>query len=116
MKHTKENRAEFFKAYTEALVWSSGEEFDNHNGFAPDFRAKAVEDCFDFLEKAGDMVHELGYAQAGYDFALTRNGHGAGFWDGDWAINGDTLTKIANDMGEIYLWLEDGTVLLDVQW
>ena len=21
---------------------------------------------------------------AGHDFWLTRNGHGAGFWDGDW--------------------------------
>ena len=26
-------------------------------------------------------------AQAGHDFWLTRNGHGAGFWDGDWSEN-----------------------------
>lgn len=25
------------------------------------------------------------YEQAGVDFWLTRNGHGSGFWDGDWS-------------------------------
>jgi hypothetical protein len=26
-------------------------------------------------------------AQAGHDFWMTRNGHGCGFWDGDWSDN-----------------------------
>ena len=29
-------------------------------------------------------------ARAGTDFWLTRNGHGAGFWDGDWDYSGLT--------------------------
>lgn len=42
-----------------------------------------------------------GMAQAGHDFALTRNGHGAGFWDGDWPVYGDLLTKASESFGEI---------------
>lgn len=34
--------------------------------------------------------------QIGHDFWLTRNGHGAGFWDGDY-VNGDAITKIVKD-------------------
>lgn len=113
MKHTKENRAIFFDGYTTGLVWSSGEEFDNIDVFTPEFRAQAVDNCYDFLEASGDMVEEQGYYQAGVDFALTRNGHGAGFWDGDWVIHGDALTKIAERMGEIYLWV-DNSGMIDI--
>jgi hypothetical protein len=37
---------------------------------------------------------------AGHDFQLTRNGHGAGFWDGDWE-HGDALTAIAKTFGTV---------------
>lgn len=33
--------------------------------------------------------------RAGVDLWLTANGHGAGFWDGDWSEAGDRLTEIA---------------------
>ena len=37
---------------------------------------------------------------AGHDFWLTRNGHGAGFWDGDWQEPaGAELTKASKAMG-----------------
>ena len=36
-----------------------------------------------------------------YDFWLTRNHHGAGFWDGDYA-NGDKLTEIAQAFKELH--------------
>jgi len=36
-------------------------------------------------------------AQAGHDFWLTRNGHGAGFWDGDWPETGDALTEASKE-------------------
>lgn len=39
---------------------------------------------------ASDMV-----AQAGHDFWLTSQGHGAGFWDGGWPKYGDMLTKLS---------------------
>ena len=38
-----------------------------------------------------------------HDFILTRNGHGAGFWDSDrWVAPwGDRLTELAKSFGEI---------------
>lgn len=35
-------------------------------------------------------------AMAGHDFWLTRCGHGAGFWDGDWPEPAATLLDIAS--------------------
>jgi hypothetical protein len=50
--------------------------------------------------------------KAGHDFWLTRNGHGAGFWDGDWAEPAATkLTDAAHAMGEVNLYVgDDGKV------
>ena len=36
-------------------------------------------------------------AQIGHDFWLTRNGHGAGFWDGDYGDYGDAITQVVKD-------------------
>jgi hypothetical protein len=44
------------------------------------------------------------WEQAGHDFWLTRNGHGCGFWDGDWGPTekrgtpADWFPKTAADM------------------
>ena len=49
---------------------------------------------------------------AGHDFWLTRNGHGAGFWDGDWKEPAATaLDKSSKAFGEVNLYLgDDGLV------
>lgn len=38
--------------------------------------------------------------QVGHDLWLTRNRHGAGFWDRGLGLLGDVLTEIAQQMGE----------------
>lgn len=40
------------------------------------------------------------FSQHGHDFALTRNGHGAGFWDRGYGPVGDRLTDAAESYGE----------------
>lgn len=47
---------------------------------------------------------------AGHDFALTRNGHGAGFWDRGLGEVGDKLTDLARSYGECSWILEDDKV------
>ena len=42
-----------------------------------------------------------------HDFWLTRNRHGAGFWDGDYPIWGDKLTEIAHMFPEVELYVGD---------
>lgn len=42
----------------------------------------------------------------GHDFALTRNGHGAGFWDRGFGDIGDTLTDACRPYGEHNLYVD----------
>lgn len=51
-------------------------------------------------------------AMAGHDFWLTRNGHGAGFWDGDWPEpHASILTEASKTFGETDLYIgDDGKV------
>jgi hypothetical protein len=45
---------------------------------------------------------------AGHDFWLTRNGHGAGFWDGDWPDEvGVRLDKASKKYGQVDLYVGD---------
>jgi hypothetical protein len=48
---------------------------------------------------------------AGHDFWLTRNHHGAGFWDGDWEQSaGEKLTALAESFGEFNLYTHEGII------
>ena len=52
-------------------------------------------------------------ARAGHDFWLTRNGHGAGFWDRGLGEPGDRLTDACKTFGEFNLYVEGGKVFAD---
>ena len=43
----------------------------------------------------------------GHDFWLTRNGHGAGFWDRGLGELGDRLTGLAKPYGTVDLYITD---------
>lgn len=83
---------------------------------------KAIEkDCRDFLDKAGDLICQDNlekrgnpWHQAGHDFWLTRSGHGAGFWDGDWKDDaGKKLTEIAESFGHVWIYVgDDGKIYM----
>jgi len=49
---------------------------------------------------------------AAHDFILTRNHHGAGFWDGGWhAPWGERLTALAHTFPELESYLDDDDIL-----
>lgn len=67
-------------------------------------------DCRSFWRRYGHYVEPAGQTaeQAGHDFWLTRNGHGAGFGDGDWLEPWATmLDKGAHSYGEFETYLGD---------
>lgn len=108
----------FTRHYLAAALWSSTDESDESGGdpmdqnyTLDDLSSETLEwakrDCDRFREKAGNRVEERGEEQAAHDFWLTRNGHGAGFWDGDWPENGDALTKLSEGFGECLLYVGD---------
>lgn len=117
---------DFTAAYLECALWSShawgedGEDLGNLDDeygiydFAPEALAQAVKECRDFrdlcLKEIGpDCFAEWSDEQAGHDFWLTRNGHGAGFWDRG-LKHGDELSKWAKSFGSCDLMAYDGKV------
>jgi hypothetical protein len=107
-----------FRAKAEAAGLSEGESFEGCPlNLSAEDAAELREECDDFLaqvEEAGiDLTRR--YEEAGHDFILTRNRHGAGFWDGDWE-QGDELTDLAHGHSTIGLELseEDGELCLVV--
>lgn len=112
---------EFTRAYVEAALWSTNDESDNplDDNYGPeDIADETMRSFIADCEKFQSMVDfsELECARrgqysveemAGHDFWLTRNGHGAGFWDGDWGDDGDRLDELATSFGEVYLYVGD---------
>lgn len=104
---------DFCAAYIEAALWSStdddGEPLDDKysvDDCSEECLRAMVKDCEKFQTLAGEMIEDK-EEQAGHDFWLTRNGHGAGFWDGDWPEHGDELTKLSEKFGEVNLYVGD---------
>jgi hypothetical protein len=134
----------FIAAYIECAIFTGTGEDDKplDRDYGPsDIAASSLQsmraDCLrfireqaailDYVESAGE--HGDSYAAAGHDFWLTRNGHGAGFWDGDWEIDlptpqyfmaavlvsvptaGSVLTDAAHKFGESDLYVGDDGLL-----
>ena len=70
-----------------------------------------VADCNRFETENSDLLNDTpddyDMGQAGHDFWLTRNGHGAGFWDRDLLEIGDKLTEKAHSFGESNILMGD---------
>jgi hypothetical protein len=124
---------EFTNGYLGCALWSSTDDNDTPldsghtvDDLAPDAIAKAVEDCERFQRENASLLetaygeyahygnhHGTAESRAGHDFWLTRNGHGAGFWDGDLPKSGDSLTAAAKQYGESSPYVgDDGLIYL----
>ena len=105
----------FLEQYLVTALWSSIDDKENpfdDNYSIDDFSEKALKqadkDCDLFIEKAGDLLNGFDDTDIAHDFWLTRQRHGAGFWDGDYPDEiGDKLTEIANDFRELYIYVGD---------
>ncbi|WP_405057064.1 hypothetical protein OG474_30550 [Kribbella sp. NBC_01505] len=77
----------------------------DRSDLSPDLLAELEVDCRAFLDSYYPLVAEAvkrrGYeiGSAGHDFLLTRNGHGAGFWDRGLGQLGDKLAEAARSFG-----------------
>ena len=104
---------EFVTQYFATLMWSSNDEEDpnwdsyDESNLSETAKKKIANDCAEFLSRNEAKLEGQDLSQAAHDLALTRNGHGAGFWDGDWPVLGDHLTKESKRLGEQYPYLGD---------
>lgn len=119
----------FTLAYIECALWSSTDESDEAGGepldanydiddIAPEAMERMTADCAKFqamhrilLVKARYDLREYrewsNAELAGHDFWLTRNDHGAGYWDRGLGEVGDKLTDAAKAFGECWLYVGD---------
>lgn len=103
--------------YLECALWATTDAEGHHcdtyldqNYSAFDFsyeaREQAATDCRSFLAHVAHLELEanprLTAEQIGHDFFLTRNGHGAGFWDRGLGQLGDVLSDVARSFGECH--------------
>ena len=98
----------FINAYIEAIDFTEcGDSDQPEHGAELDetFMRESIIDCLAFCNGIECFLSDDNVVQAGHDFWLTRNGHGAGFWDRP-EIYGATyaavFTKIAETYGEAY--------------
>ena len=96
----------FEAAYITALEFTDCEELSGHDLGETTLRAIRGDTMQFFICNHGLMAGE--FEQAGHDFWLSRNGHGAGFWDGDWCDTyADMLTKGSMGYGPFETYLGD---------
>lgn len=113
----------FTQAYVRAALWSTsdhnGDSLESNYGpehIHPDTLAEMAADCKKFQDDHGhhfNQIKRIPYGEtpesmAGHDFWLTRNGHGSGFWDGDWHEPAAShLTTAARNHGDFDLYVGD---------
>lgn len=120
------DRSDVVEGYLESLVWTGtldfmtgtyefGGECLTSDGvldsvlsvedLSPEIVESATTDVDSFIEQIGeylkywDIPEHLTPSQLGHDFNLTRNHHGAGFWDRGYGELGDWLTRVSHAMG-----------------
>jgi len=59
-------------------------------------------------QAASEALTAMDPGQAGHDFWLTREHHGAGFWDRGLGVAGARLTDAAHTFGACDLWVSPG--------
>lgn len=108
----------FTEWYIKAILWTEKDDNDAPledskiaSGWSEESLARINADCARFQsENATDIAGRD--IEAGVDFWLTRNGHGDGFWDGDWPQPaGDRLTHAALAFGEASAYIGDDCLL-----
>jgi hypothetical protein len=109
----------FVRQYLETALWSSTDESRDEGGdplddnytiadIAPESVERAVKDCEAFRRDNAADLAGIDDESAGHDFWLTRNRHGAGFWDRGYPDGlGKRLTDSAHAFGEVHPMLGD---------
>lgn len=114
---------EVISGYQECAQWlakdEEGESVD-HCELSDAARAALADDCVNFLASLR-ACHVNKYSitgatwpQFGHDFFLTRNRHGAGFWDRGYGAIGERLTELAHIEGERDTMFDDDTNEIEV--
>lgn len=77
------------------------------NDLARSTRRAMIADCERFMARVKE-IGAIPTEDMAHDFWLTRNHHGAGFWDGDWPEPlASLLTALSHTFGDVALYVGD---------
>lgn len=113
------NFDEFLNGYLVCALWSSvswetEQPLDDDysiEDISPETMAEMKSDCKDFVKSNIELLAELNPSQCGHDFWLTRNGHGAGFWDRGYGELGEVLSTQSKIYGSVDLYVGDDNLI-----
>lgn len=112
----------FERAFFECALWSTNDESAEAGGnpldetfsicdIADETLLKLMSECHSFREANADLLEQAGSdEQNGHDFWLSRNGHGAGFFDRGYGDVGEKLQAACGwrtAFGEVNLYIGD---------
>ena len=124
--------SQIVRGYIITALWTEEERINQENDetkksiddlsiddYAPNSLVKANKDIKEFIELAGDSVcqylEDYDCEQLGHDIWLTRNRHGAGFFDRKLDDEVETaLTNATHELGEVGLYLNTNMQLVFV--
>ena len=104
--------------YLTCAEWADLDE-DSEKGldFSPCAEEIALADCMRFVGINWEIVKDCSPEQVAHDFWLTRNHHGAGFWDRAEIYGGEdnaeALTEIAYSFGERSVFEHNGQLIIE---
>lgn len=110
------NLDKFTRAYIECALWASYDDDDKplcENYWIDDIHkdtlTRMIDDCARFQNEQSLSLANIPPEQAGHDFWLSRNEHGAGYFDRDyeWA---DHLQEAAQAYGSVSLYVDNGII------
>ena len=115
----------FTQAYMEAILFAETDQSDEQGGeplsanyditdFSAESLRKIKKDCDLFQQESQLRLYPGSEVavKAGHDFWLTRVGHGAGFWDGDWPEPEATrYTELSKKFGHVDVYVGDDGML-----
>lgn len=116
--------ADVVNAHLATMLWINAKPDDNgyfEDDYGPEDAtqelaqklAEDLETCP--VELLEEYLQSNSAVQFGHDMSLTRDGHGAGFWDRGLGELGDKLTEWANSLGELHVF-DDFTNQVAEQW
>lgn len=103
----------FTQAYIEAMFWTEDEEMKGRTIY--DLSAVSLvnikDACEKFQREHGPLLDATGDAgQNGHDLWLSRNGHGAGYFDRGYGFTGERLQDHARALGNANVYQYRGIV------
>lgn len=113
----------FSRAYLACALWTGTDDDQepldanySEDDFAKEAIVTAAATCKAFKKENAAWLRFAGDdSQNGHDLWLTRNGHGAGFWDRGYSERvSSKLTEASEALGETYVFEVDGQLVIDV--